>query len=349
MAKRTPPNEKDLIHVRDNLYRIKDEKRGYLYFIKRKCGNTKCDKDVYQRRTDTYTNHNAYCSNDCMKEHREVTNAYKEYIPHKEYRIDENRIKIFTGKSWSYRTRHNCTYCNKEIYVEDGYKNKFCSQKCKSLFHNKLIYDAMDNQDHPNFCYLLGLIAADGYLTGDYEVRIQLKYSDEAVLLKIHDIFGGIIRKSKTVPCEWTVWSMTNKDFVNCLKKKGITRKKSLTLNMTDYFNSLTTENKWHFLRGVWDGDGYVISTDYISCGVYSGSKEFITCIQNFIKNECNIDRTIYESMSKISTSVCYSLVFNGKHAYIILDKLYNSFEEEFLYLERKRELALEHLESYNR
>jgi hypothetical protein len=334
-------DETKFTYLRDNEYTTFNSSGGRVYYLKVKCTNDNCNNYIFRRKTDIKSHPYGFCSIHCAQQHRKRTKQYKEYIPGKEYKIDETHIKVFTGISWSYKTKYNCAYCKTQFFAETNskYKNRFCTPKCQSLFHNELIYKAMNNQDHPNFCYLMGLTAADGCITSPREVRIQLKNEDEDVLLKIHDIFGGTIRKCKTLVSKFTAWSLFNKDFIKCLEKKGITQKKSLTLNMTNYFKTLSIENKWHFLRGCWDGDGYVVDSHRASTGIYSGSEEFIKMIQQFILEECGLNKQIYSSLNKQTGNVCYCLQYTGKKSLPILSNLYSN-SKEYLALNRKEQIA---------
>jgi len=66
----------------------------------------------------------------------------------------------------------------------------------------------------------------------------------------------------------------------------GVTHNKSLTLDVTNWFLTLSKEQQHAFIRGCWDGDGnitYKKETNLMQANICSGSLKFITMILNYL------------------------------------------------------------------
>ena len=121
-------------------------------------------------------------------------------------------------------------------------------------------------QNDNDFYYLLGLLATDGSISEDSSIiRIGLSPLDIDCLYSLYNKFSGNIIHYKKVKDEIThnpeyaVWSVIDYKFCDFLKKIGITPCKSLTLNISQYFESLTHIQQGFFIRGVIDGDGSIM------------------------------------------------------------------------------------------
>lgn len=202
-----------------------------------------------------------------------------------------------------YRT--NCSNCGKEIFKERrGYvisSNAFCSKKCQSIFrHDRIDMKGsriLDNINHSDFCYLVGLIATDGHICYPpnyvhYGCQIQLNLNDSDILDLIYNRFGGRLITFSNMKR----WSINNILFVEYLKSIGMTHNKSFTINLTNWFNNLSDINKNHFMRGVIDGDGSIIKNrrGYWRLCIVSASLEFITMCAKHLNVTFRKDRNTY-------------------------------------------------------
>ncbi len=184
----------------------------------------------------------------------------------------------------------------------------------------------MQKQDDPDFYYLAGLIATDGYLRPkSYNVEINLSQFDDSsvdLLKGVASKFGGVVnywgQKSPAVN-----WTITNMDYYNYLLSIGITNKnKSFDLNVTNWFNNLKEEYRCAFLRGCLDGDGSVYLRPVpktqkrpflLSVSITSASKAFIEMMSKSVKGNIH-----YPKNKKYMTINIYALA-----AQTLLDKLY--------------------------
>jgi intein-encoded DNA endonuclease-like protein len=138
--------------------------------------------------------------------------------------------------------------------------------------------------------YWLGMLAADGTI-GSKEnlIALELQKKDLLHVKKYCSFIGQIKYKEIFYPKYNTVGyraSFKNKEVKAYLKSLGITNKKSKTIKINFDFNE-------HFIRGVFDGDGYVRLHNFKK-GAYeiaTMSVDFKTQISDFLKNK-NIKHT---------------------------------------------------------
>lgn len=252
----------------------------------------------------------------------------------------------------------NCLKCGKEKLINKHYYNKFkhkfkqfCSETCKIYYNDPKQEHIMNLKDTSNFNYLVGLISTDGHIgypgctpsTRTYYCNIKLNIIDKNLLYNIQKIFGGSIvfeGSSKNI----CVWRVGNKDFVEFLKSIGMTNNKTYTLNINNFFDDLSNENKTAFLRGVIDGDGslniYDRSARKIACNglqcsfnICSASKKFISILNEYFRIGLLKERQ--KSQNKKATCSLYYYYINGSKIIDALQSIYNISEDSLL-LERK-------------
>ena len=259
--------------------------------------------------------------------------------------------KKWNGHRWIYFTKKICDYCGKEIECDNSNikpgKINVCDHNCKRLFKLKQKdfngWNIINKLDSDEMVYFIGLLCSDGYIfyphssksTRGYVVGIELLHKDYNLLKIIHDKFGGnlrCIKKDKMIK-----WSISYKEFVLYLINIGITPRKSYTLDVNKWFEKLSNKQKWHFMRGVFDGDGCISyiktsSSKYTSfiCGC---SINFLEMIKNFlIQQECHFN--FYSKPCK--NGKIYSCVFYREYIEKFLDSIYNN---KNIYMKRKYEL----------
>ena len=167
--------------------------------------------------------------------------------------------------------------------------------------------DFLNKINTPDFYYFLGLLATDGCITKN---RIILDFSEENKELLIYwnefldnkcNINISIHSKYKT--SQYRI-AFRNTEICKLLNTYGITKNKSFTLKL----NILN----WDVIRGILDGDGYIIKSnkqDYsIRIGICSASLIFIEQLNNFFTNN-NIHSTITKS-KKYSQSGDFNFLY---------------------------------------
>jgi ribosomal protein S8 len=198
--------------------------------------------------------------------------------------------------------------------------------------------------DTKNKAYILGLIISDGYVddyakltftSKDIELveifRSELK--SEHKLAK-YDVFDK--RTDKT----YTRYSLqiASKEIVNDLNKLGIFSKKSFNCMMPNIPNELF----WHFIRGLFDGDGSISKETKKKLGALRfkiiGSENLINAIKTkFIQfglSNTKISITKYSSNNNRLVSIHY---YSFKDLSLLKQKIYE--DSENLRLTRKYEL----------
>jgi intein/homing endonuclease len=152
-----------------------------------------------------------------------------------------------------------------------------------------------------------------------------------------------IWNKERPVPTKDKGDVFTLNKFIEYLNSIGITNNKSITLNVTKWFERLEDKEQWAFLRGVIDGDGCF--TFFISqrikrgnCTIVSGSKEFTNMIKQFLGDKAHIFiKTPYKNSG--NKSINYIITINCANVPKILYKLYENMDiDSDLYLKRKYE-----------
>lgn len=193
-----------------------------------------------------------------------------------------------------------------------GRKNMIGVHK-KGLRYN-IDHTLFDQIDTEAKAYYLGWLASDGAVVGN-AITIQLKDTDAYILKPFRDL----VCPEKCLHTYTTkfnsnqvrlVWKSSKT--VESLAKLGIHPRKSLT--MGKIASNLSTEFVHHFIRGYFDGDGWISKSTYrknkrVSIGMI-GTKKFLEdvhkCIGlpvgkiNPVKNINNLCRLIYCGKSRM-------------------------------------------------
>ena len=177
--------------------------------------------------------------------------------------------------------------------------------------------------------YVLGVIASDGCIQ-PRQFRIGVSDKDIEWLEKIRNIMESnhpiYFRKSDNI----ILLCIGSKEMVLDIKKYGIGEAKSNNL----FFPEMDDKYIPHFIRGYFDGDGYIGTMNdgkgnlYIRVSI-SGTKDFLTVLKR------HFNRIFNNKLGSIRyANKCYELSFNGSCAELFLDWIYN--ESGCLYLDRK-------------
>jgi LAGLIDADG-like domain len=226
----------------------------------------------------------------------------------------------------------------KHGYVLD---NKVHDGNGRKLFVDKKFFKDIDNKSK---AYLLGLIISDGYVDNytklsfvskDIELVEMLKreLKSEHKLAK-YDIFDK--RTNKTY-IRYSI-QVSSKEIINDLNNLGVFSRKSFNCKMPN----IPEKFFWHFVRGLFDGDGGV----YVSSGKQEGSLRFsIIGSENLIMelkkiflsyglSDTKISITKYKSGNDRIVSILY---YSFKDMLILKNKMYE--DSENLRLTRKYDL----------
>lgn len=206
----------------------------------------------------------------------------------------------------------------------------------------KANYYFFDNIDTEEKAYILGFIAADGYV-GDNTMRIGLNSIDIEILEKIKvclesdakiKVYNQLCTLNNKVS-EICLLAFTNSHMINSLRNLGLTKNKTIDFK----FPEIPKDLYLHFIRGYFDGDGsmsmYTPNDMYTRYSIsICGTESFLLSIQEYLKAEYLIkfNSKLYKRFN--TENCCYSLNATGKNNVIaFLDLLYKN---STIHLERK-------------
>lgn len=189
---------------------------------------------------------------------------YKYLFENEWYSLDEKELEAVEY----YKSNPNITFT--EIKNKFGYKNETFKTKLKVVgesqerryLHsfNRDLFKTIETEED---AYWLGFILADGYLNEDRGfLNIKLGATDRGHLVKFckyAQCEESLIRED-VGGAENLVYSLTlnSKDIVNNLKQYGLFQAKSE--KEIPYYD-IDENLKSHYIRGIIDGDGWILKT----------------------------------------------------------------------------------------
>jgi len=191
----------------------------------------------------------------------------------------------------------------------------------------------------PTSAYWAGFIASDGCLS--YKSRslfIALNERDIDHLYKFAEAIEtnakiGCIKSNNSVRI-----SIYSGKIFNSLLNLGITPNKSLTIADVNIPYNLMS----HFIRGVFDGDGYIGGRKLTHIQFFiSGNKPFLQQIQNVLVEECGVAKVKLYPLYPLGSNRGYKLQYTGSQIFKILDFLYMTSTPQ-IRLERKYQRAVD-------
>lgn len=204
-------------------------------------------------------------------------------------------------------------------------------------------FESIDTQSK---AYILGFIAADGYVCRDGRgFIIKLHRKDRALLEQIGEEITGTNAFVKDSPPTYDrVYSVLHipcKKMNADLRSKGLLPNKSYALTSESYYH-VPDSLRRHYLRGYFDGDGHV------RFGVKYGQSRYYTVkiigTKEFLENTYCKD---FPTVNKVREIVCKG---GSLYDYYITSKdgvssfLKYIYEESVIHLERKYEVYCGHV-----
>ena len=255
---------------------------------------------------------------------------YKEYIlgnlkmkdVYEKYEVNQNAMDYF--------------------FAEKGYIKR------STLRKENIKTDILNPVNTPEAAYILGFYIADGCLNGNKFV-ITLNEKDKEILEKIRDYMSPItklIYKKETVNKQGIVshpmysFAFSCKEIVNKLEELGLGKNK--TYLSKSIKNIVPKELMWDFIRGYWDGDG-CISSSNVSKTAKETSYNYINMGFTIISKDPDILNEMNEFFIEegINTHVYPDNKGNylvGTHSKPEIEKIYNKlYTSSNLFMERKR------------
>lgn len=132
---------------------------------------------------------------------------------------------------------------------------------------------------NPNVQYWLGWLATDGYIShSENRITLSLSIKDIDVIEKFRDFISPNLTIHHSMhhkEFEMVFVSFRNKEIVDFLSTLGFNNNK--TFEFVPNF-----EITWDYIRGVFEGDGYIREREI---NITGASKKHIESVYNFVKN----------------------------------------------------------------
>ena len=214
--------------------------------------------------------------------------------------------------------------------------NNIKSKSSKKYKYYDDIFEVIDNEEK---AYWLGFLYADGYVRKrqySSELRLKISEKDKEHLIKFKKFMSpdNIKIKNETSGNSRCVKvSINSKKIVSDLINLGCTNNKSKTITMPKIPDNLID----HFIRGYFDGDGWIIidKNKKPAFGIISGSIEMVKSINNIISERSKIKinkiynyKTYYNFTYKSYTDIIKISNFLYKKSNIHLIRKKNKFDE---------------------
>jgi len=178
--------------------------------------------------------------------------------------------------------------------------------------------------------YILGFWFADGCIkknTQKSAMCIEFVSKDKDILQKINSAMKSDYRLHMDKNNSYRIW-ISNTAMAHDILALGGTERKSLT----NTFPEVPSEFVYDFIRGYWDGDGYISildKNDYPEIGCV-GTYQFLDSIKNYLN---------WTKVTKNSQKTnLYSLHYYGEKAQQVMSLLYNNAS---IAMDRKYDLYL--------
>lgn len=189
-------------------------------------------------------------------------------------------------------------------------KNSISRKSSKKYNYNDDIFEKIDTEEK---AYWLGFLYADGYVRerkSGSELRLKLSIRDKEHLLRFKSFISEdnipiVEEMSGNSKCVKV--SINSRKIVQDLIKLGCVGKKSLIITFPKLENNLIH----HFIRGYFDGDGWISTKkDNSFCfGIVSGSKSMLDAVNKIISKESEITETKIYHRSLNVNNIVYSSV----------------------------------------
>lgn len=193
----------------------------------------------------------------------------------------------------------------------------------RKYYFNEDYFEKIDTESK---AYFLGLLMADGYIaTTERFVTIALKNEDAYILEKLKKEVNSEAPLGNKKKCTQKVLTLCSKKMVNDLKNLGLTRNKTFTLK----FPNIKTEYIRHFIRGYFDGDGYIGERQ---CTLIISSPDFLNTFLDFFQNKFGKNLYFHEIKNSYRVNLNRRdndvVNFIYKDAHIYLNRKYNNYKK---------------------
>jgi intein-encoded DNA endonuclease-like protein len=224
--------------------------------------------------------------------------------------IDKKKIRI---SKW--RGKKVCSYCGKRFkYTSKNIHQTYCSVICQVKSRAYEIDENFFNKiSSEGKAYLLGLIFADGNISKNGN-RINISSNDKNLI----EICRKLLKTNAPIHRSQNNFSLFlgNPKIYESLRRNGVLPRKS----WKEYSIPKIPENlRWHFLRGVFDGDGSFYIDDrgkwkYLCASLCCGSGKFLQEIKEWLEKQ-NIKTQNIRFDRKTDNKGCWQLRITSREA----------------------------------
>lgn len=244
---------------------------------------------------------------------------------------NEQIIELYKNGKSAYEilplTNYKCVQSIYKIIRKSG----FSIRTRAGIKNPTLKHDYFSKIDTEYKAYYLGLLYADGTIEirdkSQPQLRIELKTNDKYILeiLKNELQSDNKISDTKKGCCRFGVHS---NQLVQDLSNYKIVPNKSHKL---DRLITLDEPYMSHFIRGIFDGDGWVYKRQYSLTIGFCGTKEAMESIEEYLRDKLDLLKVKVGCYSKKAPFFTHSSKISAKKIY---DYLYN---DSSIYLKRKK------------
>lgn len=220
-----------------------------------------------------------------------------------------------------------------DILKKHDVKILLSKDRPSKYYINEQYFDNIDTQDK---AYILGFLYADGCNCVN-NISICLQERDKDILDKINSAIGSnrplrfIDYSNRDGNCQNQYnLTVTNKYMSNRLIELGMVQNKSLILEFPKWIDVSLYP---HFIRGYFDGDGYVSKNYYNAKLSIVSTNSFCESIQTILREYVGINSSIYLCHKNELTTTRTLQISGRNQIQKFLDYIYNDAN---LYLQRK-------------
>ena len=261
----------------------------------------------------------------CLKQCKTIKDASHYVLEHDLKPVIEDALETYTRAEVS-------VWCGILVSSFGHFMNAIGIQPSGKAFRyrqSRFYNNVFAGESTPTSAYLFGFILGDGNICrrrGDY-LTLNISSKDEAHLRQICNIFGEDfnIRHNEKKGCEWWTLDIPSLDICNRLLELGISERKSTEPSNVSF--EWLGDNFRHFIRGLFDADGYVRITSVLDVS-FVGHDSYITEVKKHIEGQWSYKYT--PSLSHLSL---LGTVEQRKFIYAYL------YQEATIWLQRKRDI----------
>ena len=205
----------------------------------------------------------------------------------------------------------------------------------RKYYYNENYFHTIDSSEK---AYWVGSFYADGYITKTNRFGCGLNIKDQEHLIKFLNTIGcSTLALRYDEKLKSYKFELYHQKLVKDLQQLGFTNHKSYD-NTDIIFQNIPELYKIDFIRGLWDGDGYVSKLSQgnkgtNATGVISNNEKLLNTISKYINNHfgdetfCKVTKTDGYPRIRLRAAKAYKFCYwIYKDAIVYLDRKYENF-----------------------